>query len=103
MKHGVRRWLRVRLPWLGSRAATRNAVKWAGIGVEHRNPPVSDRILRKLPQDVLDAYLHLTQPGRYRIGIEREARRREAWNGPAGRAYRVSIIAAFYRCGVASR
>lgn len=56
-------------------------------------PPTRKSIVLKLPDEVLHRFLAKDIPTEARIALEREQRRREASEGPAGRANRISIAA----------
>lgn len=80
MKPGLMRRFRSRFPWLHRRASTRSAVSWASVNPSGQFPP-DDKILRKLSQDTLDAYLATTEPvhaasgSSEKLGVERHGPR----------------------------
>lgn len=55
------------------------------------DPPHESYIVRGLSDEFLHTWLARTDEGVARYALERELRRREAWEAPAGKAFWISI------------
>lgn len=58
-----------------------------------KTPPWTARGIRRLDDDTLHTFIAGPLAEKDRVALNRELRRREAWDGPAGRAYKISIAA----------
>lgn len=66
--------------------------EWDAVQRGRINAP-DPRHIRRLTDEKLHELIQGRLEERYRVAIDRELKRRDAWDGPAGGAYWISVLA----------